>query len=248
MPTSSEAIVYDLGKFAGERLKAGRYELKVYDEHAPKRPLLKGYRFILGPGEDRDLGDIKVDFEGTRLDLVKIVPTDARQGVYVVAKSPQTGRVLTQFFMTKERQTLFLEGRSCDLHLTADGFRQQVIRDVSTGEFEIRMRDGIQVRFEFRNAHQVPDGYTVEFYVDPNLGTGYFWLNEVVGIKAQSFHSPGTYKMKAKICHHKNRAKKVDVQLLVSKIKVLDLDREQTFDLEIDLSAANAAIRKLGKK
>ncbi len=232
------------GSFVAKNLTPGNYRLTV-TPHKSRSNLLLDMPLSLSDGQDLDLGDIRVEFDGARLDLVTVEPAKIKRGMLISVCEPGTTKEVTRFVLTKRKETLFIPIPVCDLHLTTAGYRQTVMKRVTSGLVELRMDPGIPVAFQFANPDVLPKGYEVNFYVDPNLGTGPFWLKNIGPGHTEPFHSPGRFRMSAQVAFLGNRRKTLSIPVSPLFITVADKVDPQLFELSLSEDDVNDVIRRL---
>ncbi len=232
------------GEFVARDLRPGDYRL-VVAPHESRSNLLLDLPLSLVDGQHLDLNEVRIKFAGARLDLVTVDPPKIKVGLLISVCEPGTAKEVTRFVLTKNKETLYIPIPVCDLHLTTAGYRQTVMKNVTSGKVELRMKPGLPVTFEFVNPEILPEGYEVNFYVDPNLGTGPFWLRNMGPRHREPFHSPGRFSMSARIAHVGNRGKTVRVPVSPPFVHVLDKIGPQLFKLSLSQDDVDDVIRRL---
>ncbi len=241
-------LVWDNGLFRADDLRPGTYNLTVYGNKSDRKELLSRKSIIVGSGETKDMGEVFIQFEGIRIEMVLEEPKKIKGGVFVVVRDQTSGKELRRILMTRGRETIFVSAQTCELQLTADGYRQTTLRNVTGGKTPLRLTPGIPVHFVFANPQDVPKGYVVEFFVDPNLGTGPFWLKNIGRNFTQPFHSPGSYRMSATLSTLKNRRRTTRLPVASGDILVLDSASDQTFSLRMSVNDLEAATERLRRR
>ncbi len=244
-PKPIKAKMSKIGGFVARDLRPGDYRL-VVTPHESQSNLLLDLPLSLLDGQHLDLGELRIKFEGARLELVTVDPPKIKIGLLISVREPGTTKEVTRYVLKKSKETLYIPIPVCDLHLTTAGYRQTVMKNVTSGKVELRMNPGLPVMFEFVNREILPEGYEVNFYVDPNLGTGPFWLRNMGPQHREPFHSPGRFYMSAQIAHVSNRGKTVSISVSPPFIHVLDKMDPQLFKLSLSRDDVEEAIQGLG--
>jgi hypothetical protein len=232
------------GAFSQSEISAGTYRLFVTGHKSQDEALLEE-TITLAPGQNYDFGDLRIEFSGARLDLTLIQPKRVPRGLLVVVRDPASDKEITRFVMGYKQETIYVPVKICDLLLTTAGYRQTTISGVSGGDVQLRLLPGIPVTFEFMNSEVVPKDHMIEFWVNPNLGTGPFWLKEIGPNHVVPFHSPGTYRMSATIAKVGKLSKRERFPVSPRRVEVLDSTSTQNFRLRLDPEDIKRALKKL---
>ncbi len=234
------------GAFAMGYLPPGNYKLD-FRIHETESAIHTVEGITLGENESQDLGEIRCDFSGIRIDLERLEPLTISKGkVYVDVFSPGSDERFAQYTMSKKHQSFAIDEPLVDIQVHLVGYRTLTFEKIGNGRIELRMTRGLPIRIEVDDPKNlIPQGIDVVIKLRSSRRFG--GRSSEVPREGDVFYVPfpGKYEAYASLTPTSGKYKGFGFGVTLSggKLNILDSKQEQVFRLKFESADLNRALK-----
>ncbi len=234
------------GTFDFKKITSGGYRLQVLANG--KHSVHEIPYVYVAPGMDCNLGEIKVESLGFRLDIEVVRPIVVqRGGVLITVHNPGDGKEVERFTLRTSRGNFFIPINSCDLRLSLADYCPIVLKNVTGRSLRLRFEKGIQLQISRESIFGIPMGLVPHFFIQREGSRDKIWLGKLIRERIIHLKEPGVYQVTGTMSFSDSTPSQQPVALPIrnGRINVVRQEDPQTLTFQLESEAVRLAHEKL---